>query len=386
MDCAIAVCYDSGRYAKWSQIVTSSRGGTVDDGWNPVIFCSTKKLQKLLGLKEKDLPARSAEEIQDAAEWYCNLVYFDRRKCLIFTHGLTLYTVLVVDVKKAELTDFGQFFRRRLNTILVVDGFSREDRDQLIRDASDSFAKATHRGVIGSMVDHVKACRYLIDREGGLDRIDIDRLNHLLNETPMSLIGMEHASDVLKDLVRREAPERAKRTKDALRKEEPRIPKGTRKSNPVTRRCGLCGKTGKLRKTECCGKWICDDGAKYVLFSYARNSCARNHGRLTLCAFHHNERHAGDWRECARCRESFETEMYVWYGTNEYNFEKLSNPPSYAPTKCSKCGAVITLGTDGFMRRGAEYLCETCSEKEMAKLLDKTRPPGGPRPGRPRRS
>jgi hypothetical protein len=236
------------------------------------------------------------------------------------------------------------------------------------------------------MVDHVKACRYLIDREGGLDRIDIDRLNHLLNETPMSLIGMEHASDVLKDLVRREAPERAKRTKDALRKEEPRIPKGTRKSNPVTRRCGLCGKAGKLRKTECCGKWICDDGAKYVLFSYARNSCARNHGRLTLCAFHHNERHAGDWRECARCRESFETEMYVWYGTNEYNFEKLSNPPSYAPTKCSKCGAVITLGTDGFMRRGAEYLCETCSEKEMAKLLDKTRPPGGPRPGRPRRS
>jgi hypothetical protein len=56
----------------------------------------------------------------------------------------------------------------------------------------------------------------------------------------------------------------------------------------------------------------------------------------------------------------------------------MPNPPSYAPTKRSECSAVIKLGTEGFMRRGAEYLCEPCSEKEMAKLLDKTRPPGGP--------
>ncbi len=31
-------------------------------------------------------------------------------------------------------------------------------------------------------------------------------------------------------------------------------------------------------------------------------------------------------------RESFETEMYVYYGTNEYNFEVLENPPEYEPT------------------------------------------------------
>jgi hypothetical protein len=34
-------------------------------------------------------------------------------------------------------------------------------------------------------------------------------------------------------------------------------------------RRGLCGKTKKLTKTECCGQWICDDEDKYVLFSYA---------------------------------------------------------------------------------------------------------------------
>ena len=51
-------------------------------------------------------------------------------------------------------------------------------------------------------------------------------------------------------------------------------------------RCGLCGKTKNLTKMECCGNWICDDEHKYVMFSYARNSCHRNHLRYTLCGYH----------------------------------------------------------------------------------------------------
>lgn len=134
-------------------------------------------------------------------------------------------------------------------------------------------------------------------------------------------------------------------------------------------RCGLCGKTTRLTKTECCGQWICDDEDQYVLFSYARNSCHRNHSRYTLCSYHYNEGHAGKWQDCPQCRESFETEMYVWYGTNEYNFEKLANPPAYKPTKCAKCKKVIRLGEDGYSVKGKEYLCEGCSNREFAKLF-----------------
>ena len=80
------------------------------------------------------------------------------------------------------------------------------------------------------------------------------------------------------------------------------MPKRVRKTTASTRRCGLCGKTGKLVRTDCCGNWICDDEGEYVLFSYARNSCHRNHGRYTLCGYHHNEGHAGDWKDCSECR------------------------------------------------------------------------------------
>lgn len=142
-------------------------------------------------------------------------------------------------------------------------------------------------------------------------------------------------------------------------------PKSTRrqKTRPS---CGLCGRTTRLVKTECCGQWICDDEDQYVMFSYARNSCHRNHRRYTICGYHFGEGHSGKWQDCPKCRRSFETEMYVYYGTNEYNFEKLSNPPAYRPTKCAGCQKVIHLGTDGYSIKGKEYFCGDCSDREFA--------------------
>ncbi len=52
--------------------------------------------------------------------------------------------------------------------------------------------------------------------------------------------------------------------------------------------------------------------------------------------------------------------MYVYFGTNEYNFEKLENPPSYKPTRCAKCNRTISLGHDAYTVKGDEYLCEHC--------------------------
>ena len=129
--------------------------------------------------------------------------------------------------------------------------------------------------------------------------------------------------------------------------------------------CRLCGKTGKLTKTACCDQWICDDEDQYVLFSYARNSCHRNHDRYTLCSIHCNEGHSGKWQDCAECREAYPTEMYVYYGTNEYNFETLENPPKYKPTKCGTCGRVIPLGDGGYMQSSEGYFCMKCSNVRL---------------------
>jgi hypothetical protein len=149
-------------------------------------------------------------------------------------------------------------------------------------------------------------------------------------------------------------------------KAKPKIRKSNRAEGRP--RCGLCGKTKKLTKTECCDQWICDDEDKYVLFSYATNSCYRNHRRYTLCGYHYSEGHPGDWKDCLKCRNSFQTEIYVYYGTNEFNFQKLENPPAYLPTKCARCGTVISLGYDGYSTLGDKYWCEECAQKRMESI------------------
>ena len=149
-------------------------------------------------------------------------------------------------------------------------------------------------------------------------------------------------------------PRKSRRTKSPTR---------ARPSRADVPRCGLYGKTSNLVRTECCGQWICDDEENYVLFSYARNSCHRNHRRFTLCAYHHGEGHPGKWQNCPKCRADFPTEIYVGYGTNEYNFEKLPNPPSYEPTRCDGCGAVVNLNEGGYSQGPKGILCGKCTRK-----------------------
>ena len=57
--------------------------------------------------------------------------------------------------------------------------------------------------------------------------------------------------------------------------------------------------------------------------------------------------------------------MYVWYGTNEYNFETLKNPPAFEPTHCKQCGKVINLGEDGHSIKGGDYFCMACTAQDL---------------------
>ena len=127
-------------------------------------------------------------------------------------------------------------------------------------------------------------------------------------------------------------------------------------------RCGLCGKTKNLTKTECCDEWICDDDANYVMFSYARNSCHRNHRRYTVCGYHHANGHSGDWIDCKKCRADFDTEDYVTNGTSPYNFRKLPDPPKFEPTRCAGCKRIIVRANGGFLISGGKHYCQKCSK------------------------
>ena len=146
------------------------------------------------------------------------------------------------------------------------------------------------------------------------------------------------------------------------------------KIDAIKPRCGLCGKTDNLTQTPCCKNWICDDADQYVAFSYARNSCFRNHTLFTICGFHGNEKHAGRWQDCEKCRNNPPLELYVHHATNEYNFEKLENPPAFEPTHCSRCGKVIRLAQDGYSMTGDDYSCDECAVGPSKNFMEAMQP------------
>ena len=56
-----------------------------------VILRCTRRLLAVIGPTLVGEPAPAP----DAEDWYANLVWFDRRKCLLLTHAATLFSIFV---------------------------------------------------------------------------------------------------------------------------------------------------------------------------------------------------------------------------------------------------------------------------------------------------
>ena len=67
-------------------------------------------------------------------------------------------------------------------------------------------APTNDRGIVGSMVDYRNMFDVMVDADGGLERADIRGINAQINESPMSVLGMESAVRVVRNLVGQPSP------------------------------------------------------------------------------------------------------------------------------------------------------------------------------------
>ena len=138
---------------------------------------------------------------------------------------------------------------------------------------------------------------------------------------------------------------------------------GSAAAGPASGKCELCGRRRVLIPTDCCKRLVCGIAGADGRQRATVGGCYRSHQRYTLCTHHFAEGHAGKWQTCVKCRDDFKTEMYVWYGTNEHNLEKLENPPSFEPTLCAGCGKRIRLSVDAHsISPDGRYRCDECWE------------------------
>lgn len=136
-----------------------------------VLRC-TKKLLSLLGRG-----VALTEQPPSDDDWYANVLWIDRRKCLLIAHADTLFPVFRVDVRLAELRPPGPYVVRAVEEELCAEGLPRDVLGRL--DAKDvHVARTASRSILGFMNEMAFHLSYQIQLEGGINVCDIRALNH----------------------------------------------------------------------------------------------------------------------------------------------------------------------------------------------------------------
>jgi len=129
-----------------------------------------------------DLLGRDVTLTKPAAsddDWYLNLLWIERRKCLLLTHSATLFSVFRAGIRVADLRPLGDYVIEAIETELRAETLPASMFAQLDPTAA-RIAKTASRSTLGFMKEMAFELEWSIASDGGLDRVDIDELNHAL--------------------------------------------------------------------------------------------------------------------------------------------------------------------------------------------------------------
>jgi hypothetical protein len=154
------------------------------------LFRVTKKLAAALKLK---LRKAAVDQPPEEHEWFADLFYVERKKCVIWVHRMTLLTFVRPAVIAAELREFPSLFRYEFRTALASMALPESLIERCGIYHPETYAPTNDRAIVGSMLDYRKMFELMVECEGGLPRTDVAGLNVQLNQSPMSVLGMESA-------------------------------------------------------------------------------------------------------------------------------------------------------------------------------------------------
>lgn len=151
--------------------------------------------QKLLA----DIPDRLIDASTASESWHANLLRIDRRKCVLFTHDATLYSVIVPGLKKAEFARLDKVFSQCLFKALLRDEFTQAQIERMLEACRViRCTRSANRSVLGSMNDIRFHIGWQVKDEGGLAIIDLDQLHYRVNRIPFSAIGFAYPVELLR--------------------------------------------------------------------------------------------------------------------------------------------------------------------------------------------
>jgi hypothetical protein len=146
------------------------------------IYCSNK-LKEFIG--PSSLSSEGSVTQNPLGDWNAHLYYFNRQKHLIFVNNLSYYSIIIENIKKAELKNFDKLFINRLTDQLVFDK---------VIDISDSLltiqkllplqlsSTNNDKKTIGTMNEFILSYKSIRESNNWFNKPLIE-INHAVNDT-----------------------------------------------------------------------------------------------------------------------------------------------------------------------------------------------------------
>ena len=172
---------------------------------NMQIIRCTAKLRKEMGIKDSDL-FRGDVLLSTLGPWHANLIYINRRKCILFANDATLFNFIVPDVNRSAIRDLQNLFLGFLHPVLAQEGFSQGQREVLASEYAEVvYGPTCSKSVLGSMNDLAFHYEHWIASTSGLHSAEIPAIISKMNHMPMGALKHAHPIDALRKLVSRES-------------------------------------------------------------------------------------------------------------------------------------------------------------------------------------
>jgi hypothetical protein len=156
----------------------------------PITLRCTGKVLKLLRVPEAQLFEGDASN----QDWYANVLWIRRRKCLLITHAGTSFSTFLPDVRAAGLRPIGAVLVPALRAALAAESLPADTFGPLV---AVQIAKTADRRVLNRMRELARCCEAEVARAGGLAELDLGELLHRLQRTPDK--GRPFAMDLVRD-------------------------------------------------------------------------------------------------------------------------------------------------------------------------------------------
>jgi hypothetical protein len=166
------------------------------------LFRITKKLATVLKVTVSPSPV---ENENAEHTWFADLFYVEGKKCVIWTHRSTLFMFVKPAVVAAELRAFHPLFRYEFRTASASMTLPESLLDRFDVYGDECYVPTNARPVVGSMLDYRNMFEVMVSVAGGLERADIRGISAQLNDSPMSVLGMDSALEAVRKLVGQES-------------------------------------------------------------------------------------------------------------------------------------------------------------------------------------